>query len=253
MRLSMEVWSLARLFGALVAFVLAGFAGGTSVPGREGIALAIVFDTSGSMKDSVQDKDGNQSPKYVIAKRALESVADRLDAFVKSGEGGKRELAMCLIIFQNGRPQEQIRFGSFDAAQIRKWAAGFKLPSGGTPLGESIRLAARRVMNSPLSLKHVLVITDGINSVGPEPTAVLPALQRQAADSNVFVGYHFVAFDINAGLFSGVKRLGATVVGAADERQLGEQLNLILKEKILLEEEEPQGAVSGKGKDVNNR
>ncbi|MDH7502384.1 MAG: hypothetical protein QHJ82_06670, partial [Verrucomicrobiota bacterium] len=113
--------------------------------------------------------------------------------------------------------------------------------------------AARRVMNSPLSRKHVLVITDGINSVGPEPTAVLPALQRQAADSNAFVGYHFVAFDINAGLFSGVKRLGATVVGAADERQLGEQLNLILKEKILLEEEEPQGAVSGKGKDVNNR
>jgi len=253
MRLSMEVWSIARLFGALVAFALAGFAGGTSVPGREGIALAIVFDTSGSMKDSVPDKDGNQSPKYVIAKRALESVADHLDAFVKSGDGGKRELAMCLITFQNGRPQEQIRFGSFDAAHIREWAAGFKLPSGGTPLGESIRLAARRVMNSPLSRKHVLVITDGINSVGPEPVAVLLALKRQMEDLNTFVGYHFIAFDVNAALFSGVKKLGATVVGAADERQLGEQLNSILKEKILLEEEEPQGAAGVKEKDGNNR
>lgn len=253
MRLSMEVWSFARLFVLFVAFALTGFGGGTSAPGREGVALAIIFDTSGSMKDGVPDKDGKQSPKYVIAKRALKSVADRLDLFVKSGEGAKRELAMCLITFQNGRAKEQIPFGPFDAAQIRKFVAGFGAPSGGTPLGESIRLGVRRVMNSPLSRKHVLVITDGINSVGPEPAAVLPALQRQAEELNTFVGYHFIAFDVDAALFSGVKKLGATVVGAADERQLGEQLNSILKEKILLEEEEPRGAVSVKEKDVNNR
>jgi len=253
MRLSMEVWGLVKLFILFCACALTGFAGGTSAPGKEGVALAIVFDTSGSMKDSVPDKDGKQSPKYLIARRALQWVADRLDSFVKSGAGGKRELAMCLITFQNGRAREQIRFGPFDLAEIRTFVAGFGSPSGGTPLGESIRLAARRVMSSPLSRKHVLVITDGINSVGPEPAVVLPALQKQAEELKTFVGYHFIAFDVDAALFSGVKKLGATVVGAVDERQLGEQLNSILKEKILLEEEEPQGAVSVKEKDINNR
>jgi hypothetical protein len=39
--------------------------------------------------------------------------------------------------------------------------------------------------------------------------------------------------------FDSVKKLGATVVGAADEKQLNTQLEFILQRKILLEEEEP--------------
>ena len=50
---------------------------------------------------------------------------------------------------------------------------------------------------------------------------------------------HFVAFDVDAKQFEAVKKLGATVVGAADENQLGSQLQFILQEKILLEDEEP--------------
>jgi hypothetical protein len=47
-----------------------------------------------------------------------------------------------------------------------------------------------------------------------------------------------VAFDVNAKVFDSVKKLGATVVGAADEKQLNSQLDFILQHKILLEEEE---------------
>jgi hypothetical protein len=36
-----------------------------------------------------------------------------------------------------------------------------------------------------------------------------------------------------------LKRQGATVVGAVDEKQLNSQLQYILQQKILLEEEEP--------------
>ena len=43
---------------------------------------------------------------------------------------------------------------------------------------------------------------------------------------------------MNANVFSGVKKQGATVVGAADEAQLNAQLEFILQRKILLEEEE---------------
>ncbi len=50
---------------------------------------------------------------------------------------------------------------------------------------------------------------------------------------------HFVAFDVDAKLFNPVKKLGATVVSATDEKQLNTQLEYILQRKILLEEEEP--------------
>ena len=48
-----------------------------------------------------------------------------------------------------------------------------------------------------------------------------------------------MAFDVDAKQFSVVKKLGATVVGAADENQLNTQLQFILQKKILLEDEEP--------------
>jgi len=48
-----------------------------------------------------------------------------------------------------------------------------------------------------------------------------------------------VAFDVDAKVFAAVKKQGATVVGAADEKQLDAQLQFILQKKILLEEEEP--------------
>ncbi len=38
---------------------------------------------------------------------------------------------------------------------------------------------------------------------------------------------------------TGPKKAGVTVVGAADEKQLGQQLEFILEEKILLEKEAP--------------
>jgi hypothetical protein len=51
---------------------------------------------------------------------------------------------------------------------------------------------------------------------------------------------HFVAFDVDAKVFDGVKKQGATVVGASNESQLEAQLKFILQRKILLEDEEPK-------------
>jgi hypothetical protein len=51
---------------------------------------------------------------------------------------------------------------------------------------------------------------------------------------------HFLAFDVDARQFDPLKKLGATVVGAVDERQLNSQLEFILQRKILLEAEEPK-------------
>jgi len=78
-----------------------------------------------------------------------------------------------------------------------------------------------------------------MNTVGPDPAATLPALQKQAAQQQTTLSVHFVAFDVDAKVFDPLKKLGATVVGAADEKQLNSQLQFILERKILLEEEEP--------------
>jgi len=63
-------------------------------------------------------------------------------------------------------------------------------------------------------------------------------LKQQAEQNHTSLSVHFVAFDVDAKVFDSVKKLGATVVGAADEKQLNGQLEFILQKKILLEEEE---------------
>ncbi len=230
--------------GLVVAVAQSGDA--PPAPAKDGVALAIVFDTSGSMKDDVPDRGGRPTPKYVIANRALLAVTERLEAFRKgpAAETG-RELYAGLITFRSGRPFEEIRMTNFVPDRFRRWAGGFSAPQGATPLGESIRLGARRVLDSPLTRKHVLVVTDGVNTAGPDPASVLPALRKQVEKQQTVVGFHFVAFDVEASVFSPLKQLGATVVGAADERQLESQLRTILERKILLEEEEPTDSASG--------
>jgi hypothetical protein len=207
----------------------------------DGVALAIIYDTSGSMKDPVRDQDGKSAPKYVIADRALIAVAQQIQAFATNRAAGTpRAIHTGLFVFQGEGAREAVKFGPFDSGALQNWARNFSQPSGNTPLGNALSTAGRAVLASPLPRKHVLVITDGMNTAGPAPTTVLPKLKLQAVEKQTRLSFHFVAFDVDAKEFDGVKKLGATVVGAADEKQLNSQLQFILQRKILLEEEEPK-------------
>jgi uncharacterized protein YegL len=233
----------ARQFKAVLAglLVLGVTAGALRAAETEGVALAIVYDTSGSMKDNVRDNTGTSSPKYVIANRALIAVAKQIQAFAtNSATGAARKIQTDVFTFNNGTAREAIPFGPFDESAIERWAESFATPSGNTPLGNALTVASRTVLNSPLSRKHVLLLTDGMNTAGPRPEEVLPRLKQQAERKGTVLSVHFVAFDVNAKIFEPVKKLGATVVGAADEKQLNSQLEFILQRKILLEEEEPK-------------
>ena len=79
-----------------------------------------------------------------------------------------------------------------------------------------------------------------MNTAGPKPEEVMPALLRKSGEKGATVSVHFVAFDADARIFNPIKKLGATVMSAADEKQLNSQLELIMQRKILLEEEEPR-------------
>jgi hypothetical protein len=207
---------------------------------EDGVALAIIYDTSGSMKDPVRDATGRKSPKYVIANRALTAVAKQIQAYTSSSTGGApRRLDAGLFVFSGNTAREAVKFGPFDAAALENFARNFSSPNGNTPLGNALNVASRTVLDSPLSRKHVLIITDGLNTEGPAPEVVMPSVKRQAEQKHATLSVHFVAFDVAAQQFAPIKKLGATVVGAADEKQLNTQLEYILQRKILLEEEEP--------------
>lgn len=211
-----------------------------AVAAEDGVALAIVYDTSGSMNESVTEASGRKAPKYIIANRALMAVAKQLETFAtNTASGTPRKLEAGLFVFHGEGVREAVKFGPFDPQALRNFARTFSNPSGNTPLGNALAAASRAVFNSPLSHKHVLLITDGMNTAGPKPQEVLPKLKHQAEQKQTSLNVHFVAFDVAASVFAPVKNLGATVVGAADEKQLDAQLEFILQRKILLEEEEP--------------
>jgi len=233
----MQTFSLSAFIAAVL---LAGFGPLTLRAAEEGVALAIIYDTSGSMKELVSDSSGGFSPKYVIANRALQAVSRQLLAFsTNTNSGAPRKVQAGLFTFRGDSAHEVVKLGPLDAPALEAWAARFSKPNGYTPLGNSLAVAAHALMASPLTRKHVLVITDGLNTAGPPPQSVLPRLKKEAEEKGATFSVHFVAFDVDARQFAPIKRLGATVVGAADEKQLNSQLQYILQQKILLEDEEP--------------
>lgn len=236
--------STMRLISAFTAAAIPVLLGSlpTSLCAAEpGVALAIIYDSSGSMRETVRDRQGSSSPKYLIGNRALAAVADQVQAFATPKTGASpREVHAGLFIFQGSGARAVVPFGPLDSAAIKNWAAKFSQPNGSTPLGNAMQAGHDAVMKSPLPRKHVLVITDGENTAGPNPAAVLPRLGRSAGQDRPGVSFHFVAFDVDAKVFAPIKKLGATVVSASDEQQLNSQLGYILQEKILLEEEEPK-------------
>jgi hypothetical protein len=198
----------------------------------EGVALAVVYDTSGSMKEPVADGRGGTAPKYVLANAALGKIVDDIEAWrAAAPKDAPRRVEATLVTFGD----RGIPLGPFDAAAFRAFAAGFDSPGGPTPLGNAMLAAGRALVRSDLQSKHVLVVTDGRNTDGATPEAAMDALARDASSRSCGLSVHFVAFDVDAGVFSGVRAKGASVVGASDGGQLDQRLRSILEEEILLE------------------
>src|SRR5262245_23983014 len=172
----------------------------------EGVAIAIVLDTSGSMRESVRDGKGGKSPKYEIGNRALKSVVGKIEHFATNAPN--RTVQAGLFTFSGEGAREVVKFGKFDANTMRDWLKKYPGPQSGTPLGRALESASEAVLKSELTQKHVLVITDGENTVGPDPSEVLPRLIKQAERSGTILFTHFIAFDVAAHVFAPLKRQG---------------------------------------------
>jgi hypothetical protein len=111
---------------------------------EEGVAVAIIYDTSGSMKDPVPDQSGKLSPKYVIANRALIAIAKQIQTFAtNSTGGGPRKIEAGVFVFHKNSAREAVKFGPFDEAAIENFANNFSKPSGNTPLDNALTVVSR--------------------------------------------------------------------------------------------------------------
>jgi hypothetical protein len=197
------------------------------------------------MNDAVPAGDGTTMPKYKIASQALRTIIVRLETVAASGGSlAPGQVEVGLVAFSRGTAVRAVPLAKLDAGALRTWLRRFGGPEGKTPLGQAIEIAMSDVLAAGPGRKHVLVVTDGMNTAGPDPAEVVPKLQAQAAQTGSSVGLHLVAFDVATAVFEPLKKLGATIVAATDGKQLREQLEFILAKKILLEDEEPAPAAT---------
>jgi len=216
---------------------------------QDGIALAILLDTSGSMKDPVPGNDSRPVPKIQVAQFALMDLIRLINIFIKENPSKNVLVGIYEFSSRKGQPscRQVVKLGAPDAAAAET-AIRSLVPEGTTPIGDAMIAAQQDLDRSGISKRHILVITDGENTVGYLPGDVAKVISQEPADLRSAV--YFIAFDVGAEVFDSVKNAGGLVVDATSERQLTDALDFILSGKVLVQPEgtpyPPHPAFSGR-------
>ena len=191
-----------------------------------GAAVAILVDTSGSMRDAAP---GDQRPKYVVAQEALEAMLDATDAFVAK----RPEFPIKIGIYSFSSYVRMLRpIQRYDRAAIRLALASLPNPGGGTAIGEALREARPDLYRAGVYRKYLLVVTDGENTSGRSPDEVVREISRKSEGA---VQVYFVAFDTSPAKFAFLKEVGGDVIAAGTGAELRQALDGIYQGKILAE------------------
>jgi Mg-chelatase subunit ChlD len=205
-----------------------------SAEAKEGLAAAIVIDVSGSMEQTVAGAEGRQEAKIAIARRAAQ---DLVGQFVRYAQEHKDEAVLLgLYEFSERSGAADCRpivpMGAPDSGRAASALAGIRA-DGGTPIGSAMIAAKHALDATGLSRRHLLVVTDGENTSGVEPGAVTLGIGRRPEAERPSI--YFVAFDIDAARFGGVRDAGGLVLAAANAKELNETFDTLLRGKILVE------------------
>ena len=197
---------------------------------RPGLAASVVIDVSGSMEQRIR---GERTAKIDVAKRA---AMDLVEQFRRYAADHPKETVQLSILEFSGRDGDDVReivpMGPPDLDRARTAIEKMR-PQGGTPIGDAIIAAKRRLDATGLARRHLLVITDGENTDGPEPGDVVLAIGRRPEAERPSV--YFVAFDIEASRFKDVQTAGGLLLSAASGKALGETIDTLLRGNILIE------------------
>jgi Mg-chelatase subunit ChlD len=202
---------------------------------QDGIAAAVLMDTSGSMSGSVMDIDGQSKPKIEIARRAAIDCVRQFEEYTRKNPD--RKVLVGIYEFSardKGQSCRQVvRLGPPDSAAAAP-AINAMVPSGGTPIGNAMIQAKLDLDLTGMSRRHILVITDGQNNRGYSPGDVANALSRIPEGERASL--YFIAFDTGADQFTAVKDAGGLVLAASSGGDLKQTLDFVLTGKILVEQ-----------------
>ena len=191
-----------------------------------GAAVAILVDTSGSMRD---DAPGDGRPKYVVAREAIEAMLDATDAFIAK----RPDFPVKIGIYSFSSSVRVLRpIQRYDRAALRQALANLPRAGGGTAIGEALAEARPDLYRAGVFRKYLLVVTDGDNTSGRNPERVAREVFRKSQGA---VQVYFVAFDTTPQKFAFLKEVGGDVIGAGTGEELHKALDGIYQGKILAE------------------
>ena len=205
-----------------------------SVEAKEGLAAAIAIDVSGSMDEKVAGRDGRSEKKIEIARKAALDLVDQFASY--AADHPDETVRLAVYEFSRRRGEADCRvvipMGAPDRAQAAAAIARL-VADGGTPIGRAMITAKRALDETGLSRRHLLVVTDGENTDGVAPDRVATAIGKRPDAERPSI--YFVAFDVDARRFSGVRDAGGLVLPAANATELNTTLDNLLRGKILVE------------------
>jgi Mg-chelatase subunit ChlD len=191
-----------------------------------GAAVAILVDTSGSMRETAPD---DTRPKYLVAQEALEAMLDATDAFVAR----RPDFPIKIGVYSFSSNVRRLRpIGKYDRAAVRDALARIPRPGGGTAIGEALQEARPDLYSAGVFRKYLLVVTDGENTSGRSPEHVAREIFQKSEGA---VQVYFVAFDTSPEKFAFLKDAGGDVIGAGTGPELRTALDGIYQGKILAE------------------
>jgi Ca-activated chloride channel family protein len=143
---------------------------------REGIAIAMVVDTSSSMQALDMSEGG-------VERNRLEAVKQVFERFVLGGDGlaGRPDDAIGLVSF--ARYADTRSPLTLDHANLITAARNLALVSDrnedGTAIGDGLALAVERLRESPARSRIAILLTDGVSNAGVQSPIGAAELARE--------------------------------------------------------------------------
>jgi len=191
-----------------------------------GAAVAILIDTSGSMRERAP---GDSRPKYAVAREAIEAMLDATDAFITK----RPDFPVKIGVYSFSSSVRTLRMiQPYDRAAVKAVLANLPGPGGGTAIGDAMREARPDLYRAGVFRKYLVVVTDGENTNGRNPEDVAREIWGKSQGG---VQVYFVAFDTTPEKFGFLKEVGGDVIGAGTGAELKAALDGIYQGKILAE------------------
>lgn len=191
-----------------------------------GAAVAILVDTSGSMKERAP---GDSRPKHAVARDAIEAMLDATDAFIAR----RPDFPIKIGVYSFSSGVRTLRpIQPYDRTGVRTALASLPGPGGGTAIGDAMREARPDLYRAGTFRKYLVVVTDGENTNGRSPENVAREIWSKSQRG---VQVYFVAFDTSPDKFGFLKEVGGDVIGANTGAELKTALDEIYQGKILAE------------------